>query len=287
MENSKININMDIIDEVQGKKKRGRRPRYEQKKNVVIDGINTNEIINKKIINDNEINSQNNIIHLKINKYNIDETINEELLEGYDKNLENDFTSVPEKIENMSDNLFKDINNDNEHNYNINTCCYWCCHVFNNLGIGMPIKYTNNIFYTFGHFCSLECMTSYNFYSNEVNYNKWEIFGLINLLNKKLGNKQIKLAPPRQSLIMFGGKKTIEEYRSSFNIKNVILHTYPMINITNNIEEINDILSIKYIDNTLLNKNKLSYYEIKRKQKILDNINNDMKNILQINQNSI
>lgn len=280
-DNKKIEINMDIIENPTGKKRRGRRPRYE-KKNEVINGIDISEVENKKIINDNELNNQNNIIHLKINKYkaNINENDNE-LLVGYDKIHDDDFASMPEKIENISDNLFKDIDHDDEHHYNMNTCCYWCCHIFNNLGIGLPIKYVNNIFYTFGHFCSMECMCAYNFYSNEVNYNKWEIYGLINLLNKKLGNKQLKIAPPRQSLIMFGGTKSIEEYRASFNIKNIILHTYPMVNITNNIEEINDILNMKYMDNILLNKKKLSYYEIKRKQKIVDNLNNDMKNILQ------
>jgi hypothetical protein len=283
MKEQKIEINMETMDTTITKKKRGRRPRYE-KKNEVIDGININILENKKIINDNELDNRNNIIHLKINKYTtVDNINNTELLSGYDKEYEDEFSSNPQKIETISNNIFKDIDHDDEHHYNMNTCCYWCCHIFNNLGIGLPIKYINNVFYTFGHFCSIECMCAYNFYSNEVNYNKWEIYGLINLLNKKLGNNSIKLAPPRQSLIMFGGTKTIEEYRASFNIKNIILHTYPMVNITNNIEELNNILNMKYIDNTLLNKKKLSYYEIKRKQKVVSNLNNDMKNILQEN----
>jgi len=276
----KIQISMETPEITNGKKKRGRRPRYEQKKNVIINGINTNDINNEKIINDKEIDNQNNIIHLKINKYNNDDEIDRELLEGYNFS-QDEFISVPEKVENMSENLFKDINNDNDTYYNMNTCCYWCCHIFNNKGIGMPIKYINNIFYTFGNFCSIECVTAYNFYSSEINYNKWDIYSLIHLLNKKLGNKTLKLAPPRQSLIMFGGTKTIDEFRNSFNIKNLLLHTYPMVNITNNIEEINDILNIKYIDNILLNKKKLSYYEVKRKQKVIENLNNEMKNILQ------
>ena len=76
--------------------------------------------------------------------------------------------------------------------------CWNCCHSFNNHVYGIPLKYINKIFYTYGDFCSLECAARYTIeYMNDYNFS--EIFSLINLYNSILFNKteKIEIAPSK------------------------------------------------------------------------------------------
>ena len=116
--------------------------------------------------------------------------------------------------------------------------------------MGIPIKYLNNIFYCSGSFCSLECATAYNFECNQMNINVWESYNLINLMSKKLNYKNsVKCAPRKQTLKLFGGSMDIEEFRKLSNNNTFLTcNTYPMISVTDNVEEINDFL---YINNDL------------------------------------
>lgn len=270
MSNIKLEININKIDETQTiKKKRGRKPRHEKKPNILFEQTDT-----KTFIEDNFKESNDQIMHLKINANIKNKPDEDQFIEGYDK-FDNKFNANPENIEYIYDELFNSI--ENEHKYDMNACCYWCCHIFNNISIGLPLKYYNDKFYTYGNFCSIECMSAYNFYSNEINHNKWNTFTLINLLNKKLGGTTIKLAPPRQTLIMFGGKKTIDEFRNSFISKNYLMHSYPMINISNCIEEIHDMSIMNQLDNNSLNKKKINFYNKKLQNK---EININQNNIL-------
>lgn len=270
MNNIKLEINInDNETQPPVKKKRGRKPRNEKPPDILFEKIE-----NSNLINDNLEINKDKIMHLKINNdsHQIFPELENKDLDGYENT--NDFNTIPENIENMYDELFNNIETDKK--YDMNSCCYWCCHNFNNISIGLPLKYYNNKFYTYGNFCSIECMSAYNFYSNEINHNKWNTFTLINLLNKKLGGSIVKLAPPRQSLIMFGGTKTIEEFRNSFISKNLLLHSYPMININNMIEEINEISIINQIDNQALNKKKIGFYNKKLLNQELINGNNNL-----------
>jgi hypothetical protein len=125
-----------------------------------------------------------------------------------------------------------------------NSACYWCCHHFNNMPIGIPIKYINSSerFIVTGVFCSLECASAFNF---SMNYNLcdiWESQNLLNLMALNMGYKlHVKPAPPRTSLKMFGGAMEIDEFRNfctSSKYINVI--NYPMITGVQQIEEISD-----------------------------------------------
>jgi len=100
--------------------------------------------------------------------------------------------------------------------------CWNCCHPFNNLICGVPLKYINKVFYIYGDFCSLECGARFVFDNlKEINFS--EIFPLINLYNNMIynTNEKIKLAPNRLLLKKFGGPQTIEEYRENFKKKDV------------------------------------------------------------------
>ena len=72
----------------------------------------------------------------------------------------------------------------------------------------------------------------------------WEEYNLLNLLAKKIFNKniKIKLAPDRYTLNIFGGILSIEEFRINFNeIKTTyMIYEYPLISLNSQIEKTTD-----------------------------------------------
>lgn len=145
----------------------------------------------------------------------------------------------------ISDNMndFKKSNEGNTLPVETNINCWWCCHEFSDTPFVLPIKKVNNRINAIGCFCSAECATSWNFNSDKRNDDIWESYSLLNLLYRKHLNGsvlKIKFAPPRESLIKFGGSLTIEEFRSSnssYNkkIKNIC---YPIISLIPQMEEV-------------------------------------------------
>lgn len=239
------------------KQRRGRKPKSELKnieKKDITELINKNNNIKDTVILNLDIknNKCNNNIEKKNfeNEYmSYDPVITEPV--GYD--LESNYTSNPELFKNnlneiknkntkkhIYNNLEEFISNKNW-NKQTNTCCFWCCHQFNNIPFGLPIKYKDNKFYVNGCFCSLECAAAYNFSEDKIIQDSWECYNLINLLSHKINYKNIvKLAPDRKSLKIFGGKMTIDEFRKFINSDKVTnTLEYPMIAVTQQIEEIN------------------------------------------------
>ena len=120
-------------------------------------------------------------------------------------------------------------------------CCYWCTEKFDNQPIALPEKKLGDTFFVKFCFCSFNCMTSYNFSINDEKV--WERYALINLMYKKLYNLtqniKIELAPPRESLLKFGGKYTIEQFRNVCKDKSIKIMSFPIISIQTYLEEIN------------------------------------------------
>lgn len=123
-----------------------------------------------------------------------------------------------------------------------NISCYWCCHTFSNVPFGMPVKYTGNKFHVCGCFCSLECVTAFNFASNESQSEKWERYNLTNLLSRMVGHAdRVKPAPSRLTLKMFGGHMDVEEFREFFATSKILnINFPPMMTLTQQIEELNE-----------------------------------------------
>ena len=95
--------------------------------------------------------------------------------------------------------------------------CWWCCHSFNGSPCSLPHEYKNNIFYVYGIFCSPECSAAYNF-DNSSNSEIWERYSLLNLLYRNVYNDKnlkIKLAASRQTLKIFGGSNSINDFRAN------------------------------------------------------------------------
>jgi hypothetical protein len=99
-----------------------------------------------------------------------------------------------------------------------NVHCWWCCHDFDHQPIGIPDNYREEIFSTYGYFCSFNCAKAYNL--DYIENKTSEKNCLIMMLKKKLTGEDsfIKPASPRQTLIMFGGHQTIDEFRKDFKM---------------------------------------------------------------------
>ena len=125
------------MDDKPVKKKRGRKP----KENIIIN--------NNPIFADDKDNIENLIIKLNKNK----------------NKSNNILCSI-----NDYDYDYDSINNNNYKEINISEICWNCCHKFNGIVTGLPLKYNNNIFYIIGDFCSLECCSRYAFekYNNKI-----------------------------------------------------------------------------------------------------------------------
>jgi hypothetical protein len=154
--------------------------------------------------------------------------------------------------------------------------CSWCCHPFETVPIGLPERYCQktDTYYTRECFCSFNCAHAYNLSLND--YKVWERFSLLNRIknliykNDELINKAISYAPPRQLLKVFGGDKTIEEFRNHALLVpkeyiNVLPSMMPSITV---IEEVP-----KYFQQNKLNGNK---YTIQRTKPLPTKQNNLM-----------
>lgn len=135
---------------------------------------------------------------------------------------------------------FVDLNG-NDWSDHTNIACWWCCHKFNTIPLGIPEYIDKGKFYLVGCFCSFNCMLAYNLDMND--YKIWDrqsrILQFKNIINE---NKcPIKPAPARQVLSLFGGPLSIDEFRNSFSIINKDYRCLlpPMASIIMSIEEDN------------------------------------------------
>ena len=188
-----------------GKKKRGRKP----KSNVT---INENPIFESE-------NKINNHLIIKINNKSNNLSLD---------NINNEINNFLSNDINLNEN-YSNINYNQNINKETSDVCWNCCHSFNKVKIGLPIKYINNIFYTYGNFCSLECSSRFCFdnFNNDIS----EIYSTINLYNLIVNksNKNVKCAPHRLALDMFGGPLSIDKYRETFNNQDFYNVTIPPI----------------------------------------------------------
>jgi len=113
--------------------------------------------------------------------------------------------------------------------------CHHCAYSFEGVPIPLPMHKdeVRNVYYCQGRFCSWQCAKGFNVretdYSGRGNRNMY-IAILAFRMWSKLKNeipfdadkartycyRKIDIAPPRSTLIDFGGKKTIKEYRRGF-----------------------------------------------------------------------
>jgi hypothetical protein len=136
--------------------------------------------------------------------------------------------------------------------------CWYCCHTFNNTPVGIPQLLVNMVFHCYGNFCSYNCAKRYLRPETEddiamlqtstdifIDDDLGERMQLLELLCHIETNAPlecaIKHAPRRLTLIMFGGDKTIDEFRANFST-NDSYHVFrsPLVPISYQMEECND-----------------------------------------------
>jgi hypothetical protein len=173
-------------------------------------------------------------------------------------------------------------------------CCWWCCNKFNTIPVGLPISFKKGKFCVRGIFCGFGCMIAYkNSHPNKLNAScgglinylfkkltgvlivpsidnykqtlnqslKIELFGGDESLKNEYIESLVKLcceklvpAPPRETLKMFGGELSIEEFRSmASNQKVYKMIEYPMCVSRDYIEEV-DIQNVKNINSNVFNQ---------------------------------
>lgn len=136
---------------------------------------------------------------------------------------------------------FEHKNMNNEWPASTSIHCYWCCHKFDGPPFGIPVKLYKEKFYVTGCFCSLECAAAYNFESKDGLQQKFEQYHLMNAIARKIGYAHdVKRAPSRLALKMFGGHLSIEQFRGFCHTSKLInINFPPMMTLTQQLEEIN------------------------------------------------
>ena len=167
-------------------------------------------------------------------------------------------------------------------------CCYWCCHQFNSVPFGIPVKYVDKKFYVFGCFCSLECAAAYNFQTCESHDERWERYHLINVMSHKIGHvDRVRSAPCRLALKMFGGFMDIDAFRSYCKTSTKVLSVNfpPMMTLTQQIEELNecDVSSeYKYIPLDIERINKYREKIVLRRTKPVTEFKNTLDSLMNL-----
>lgn len=152
---------------------------------------------------------------------------------------------------------------------NVSKICWNCSNLLNGKIYGMPIKYIDDIFYTYGDFCSNNCCLRYA-YDNYCDSKYYEIYSNLNLINKINGiDEKINLPPSKYLLEIYGGTLSFEQYTNSNNDYNV--------DLTNCIH-INHVFSRN--DNKIKNTDKIdSELKLYRKKSIFKNDINKFLNV--------
>lgn len=279
------------VTEVKKLQKRGRKKKIE-KQTISLNNLEEIEIKTKKIQMKSIIvhlpfdiqsfeEKDNAIFENDFLSYTPNDIINGEPT-GFDLSMDNSLLSaMPEEIKqeelkteqieykiiNKDKPIIKKINNilldfksfNNKKFMSTNVCCWHCCHKFENMPCGIPISYEEELFNVKGIFCSFNCALTYNYDSNETENVIQERESLLYLLYKKIHNvKKIELnyAPEKETLQMFGGTLTIEEFRKNNNIYKMIYP--PMLSIIPQLEEIKNFNSLNNVADLTIKKEKTS-----------------------------
>jgi hypothetical protein len=93
--------------------------------------------------------------------------------------------------------------------------CYWCAHSFDNEPCFLPVKEESGIYSIYGNFCTPQCALASLLNEHLDSHVRWERMALLHRMYRPRDSAGGRLypAPPRESLIEFGGIYTYEEFR--------------------------------------------------------------------------
>jgi len=136
---------------------------------------------------------QDNNLMEKLQNLHQDDTLISKLLNNMEKKIElNKIIKVKENPENEKRGFFKVLNVFVEtENWldKTDVCCWWCCHNFDTVPIGIPVDYNTKInkFRVKGIFCGFSCLLAYKKSDNTFSTHKTT--SLITFMYKKLTGK--------------------------------------------------------------------------------------------------
>lgn len=110
--------------------------------------------------------------------------------------------------------------------------CYWCCHPFDQIPVGLPIRKVEiKERYTLsGIYCSWNCVLAENS-TNDNNLKMVERSRYVFELAKRMQNVVPRRAPPRECLKMFGGPMSIEQFRKTDPKTSYVTERPPILEI--------------------------------------------------------
>uniref|UniRef100_A0A6C0E0R1 Uncharacterized protein n=1 Tax=viral metagenome TaxID=1070528 RepID=A0A6C0E0R1_9ZZZZ len=151
--------------------------------------------------------------------------------------------------------MMYDFMQNDEWLHNTDILCWWCCHKFTSVPLGLPLHYDRKCgkFRVKGVFCSFPCMLAYknDKYKNQSNINE-----LVHMLHRHITGESCSTdpAPSRYCLKVFGGDLSIEEFRGDGASKIYQMIEYPMYMSRDYVHEI-DIENVKNVNNKVFKNN--------------------------------
>lgn len=111
--------------------------------------------------------------------------------------------------------------------------CFWDCQPFRSQPCVIPTTIEEGIWRVYGNFCSPECAAAFLFHERLDSHAQWERYALLNRLYSTEEMNDIRLAPPRNTLRLFGGIMDVSEFRDIVKEKRMRIDvmTPPMISI--------------------------------------------------------
>jgi len=131
--------------------------------------------------------------------------------------------------------------------------CYWCSHAFENEPCFLPMKEENQIYYIYGNFCTPQCALASLLNEHLDSHVRWERMALLHRMYRPKDSIGGRLypAPPRESLVEFGGIYSYEQFRSHITKGSVRvdIHKPPLVSILG----VLDTKPIDFYDSSLQN----------------------------------
>jgi hypothetical protein len=138
--------------------------------------------------------------------------------------------------------------------------CWWCCHECPGEPLCLPYKHDplRNKFYTMGNFCSWGCMKAYNMTYNRVRAGIIAC-NMVLMYKHMYGHVDpIRCAPNRYALKEFGGKMSIEEFRSAVSSR-VLVHMPDQVHVSHEVVTKNEIKSTQDCDTRVSKIQEISF----------------------------
>jgi len=114
------------------------------------------------------------------------------------------------------------------------TWCHWCCHPYDSIPVGLPIRYREHKaeFTLSGTYCSYACVLAANKHRNDARATERSMWVrmLAKLWHGIPMRTRLRMAPDRRALTVFGGSMDIHEFRGCQ--EDLIVQLPPIVDIT-------------------------------------------------------